>query len=321
MGGQISAMAFWPPHPSYGRRMPNLVMVDGLPCVEFPSGLTDKPSAHTHRLTVLMSHGNAEDIGQLRDWLNSMTTTWNVNFFAYDYEGYGLHQGKPSEASVFRDVEKAWRYLTVTCGIPPSRIVLLGRSLGSGPTVHLASKLFKDAMKQPGKRSRSCMGISPSRSSALPTGQADFDPPGGSAAVQTKALADPSCLASCQSARPSSPNLALCPAGMILVSPLTSAMKVVSPALSYALYPLDFFANGRKMHAIECPTLIIHGVEDDVVPASHGASLADESRMLWRHVDVPRCGHNDPELIDERVVAEFLRAVADGTAASQCRAR
>lgn len=59
----------------------------------------------------------------------------------YDYAGYGLATGKPSETNCYADIRAAYHHLTQKRNIPPNRILLFGRSLGSGPTLHLASSL------------------------------------------------------------------------------------------------------------------------------------------------------------------------------------
>ncbi len=43
------------------------------------------PSA---KFTILFSHGNATDIGYMRDHLMDLAQTLQVNVFAYDYCGY-----------------------------------------------------------------------------------------------------------------------------------------------------------------------------------------------------------------------------------------
>jgi pimeloyl-ACP methyl ester carboxylesterase len=94
------------------------------------------PSA---KYTILFSHGNAEDI---RDVFGDMVSMKNHGFsvLAYDYHGYGTSQGKPSEDNCYRDIDAAYDYLTGTLKVPASRILLLGRSVGSGPAVDLATR-------------------------------------------------------------------------------------------------------------------------------------------------------------------------------------
>ncbi|MBM0743732.1 alpha/beta hydrolase [Phormidium sp. CLA17] len=93
----------------------------------------------TATYTVLYSHGNAEDLGRIRQRLERLKNL-GVSVFAYDYRGYGTSQGKPSEQNAYQDIEAAYRYLTVTLGISPNRIILYGRSLGSGTSVEIASR-------------------------------------------------------------------------------------------------------------------------------------------------------------------------------------
>eukprot|EP00587_Corethron_hystrix_P010912 CAMPEP_0113303874 /NCGR_PEP_ID=MMETSP0010_2-20120614/4104_1 /TAXON_ID=216773 ORGANISM="Corethron hystrix, Strain 308" /NCGR_SAMPLE_ID=MMETSP0010_2 /ASSEMBLY_ACC=CAM_ASM_000155 /LENGTH=208 /DNA_ID=CAMNT_0000157935 /DNA_START=419 /DNA_END=1046 /DNA_ORIENTATION=- /assembly_acc=CAM_ASM_000155 len=67
-----------------------------------------------------------------------------VNIFSYEYDGYGINTGEPSEEKCIENVYAAFRYLTVEEGLKPYDIVLVGQSLGTGPTCHLASKLSGD---------------------------------------------------------------------------------------------------------------------------------------------------------------------------------
>lgn len=89
--------------------------------------------------TLLLSHGNAEDLGDDRFGLEELRRA-GFNVFAYDYEGYGTSDGKPSEQAAYRDENAAYDYLTATLGIPPQNIILYGRSVGSGPAVHIAAR-------------------------------------------------------------------------------------------------------------------------------------------------------------------------------------
>lgn len=54
--------------------------------------------------------------------------------------GYGLSTGKPSEKNCYADIDAAYEYLTGEAGIKPDSIILMGRSVGSGPSVDLASR-------------------------------------------------------------------------------------------------------------------------------------------------------------------------------------
>jgi abhydrolase domain-containing protein 17 len=128
-------MMFFPPSSSYG---------DGDLPVTFAEG-PDGRIALLHlvnpdaRLTILYSHGNAEDIGHLAPLLDDIRKH-GFNVLAYDYPGYGLSDGgPPGVENVTRAAEAVYRHAVVKLGISASAIVPLGRSVGSGPSVYLAA--------------------------------------------------------------------------------------------------------------------------------------------------------------------------------------
>jgi fermentation-respiration switch protein FrsA (DUF1100 family) len=92
------------------------------------------------RYTILYSHGNGEDLGYIEPTLR-LYLQKGYTVFAYDYPGYGTSKGSPSETSVIQAIDAAYRYLTQEIGIDPNQIIALGRSLGSGPSVNLASRM------------------------------------------------------------------------------------------------------------------------------------------------------------------------------------
>lgn len=128
-------MIFLPQPSSYqdSREIIKLTTADGvkISAVHLPN-----PSA---TYTMLYSHGNAEDLG---DSLPSLRELRDMGFavFSYDYRGYGTSQGTPTESNVYRDIDAAYNYLTQQLGVPPNRIIVYGRSVGSGPAVDLASR-------------------------------------------------------------------------------------------------------------------------------------------------------------------------------------
>lgn len=70
-----------------------------------------------------------------------LSNSLKTSVLCYDYSGYGLATGKPTESNVYADIRAAYTYLISERRVPPHRIVLFGRSLGSGPTVDLAASL------------------------------------------------------------------------------------------------------------------------------------------------------------------------------------
>src|SRR5215469_17202998 len=91
------------------------------------------------KFTLLASHGNAEDLGDDRFWLEELQHA-GFNILAYDYEGYGTSEGKPGEQGAYDDEDAAYEYLTATLHISPDKVIIFGRSVGSGPAVHLAAR-------------------------------------------------------------------------------------------------------------------------------------------------------------------------------------
>lgn len=89
--------------------------------------------------TILYSHGNAEDLGNIQFRLRQLQGL-GFAVFAYDYQGYGTSEGKPSTQGAYQDINAAYQYLTGPLKIPPGQIIVYGRSVGGGPSVDLASR-------------------------------------------------------------------------------------------------------------------------------------------------------------------------------------
>ncbi len=89
--------------------------------------------------TILYSHGNAEDLGQIRPRLKDLREI-GFSVFGYDYPGYGTSSGRPTVEGTYYAIKAAYNYLTQTLNIPPQNIIVYGRSVGGGPSVFLASR-------------------------------------------------------------------------------------------------------------------------------------------------------------------------------------
>ncbi|WPJ95062.1 alpha/beta fold hydrolase [Coraliomargarita algicola] len=88
---------------------------------------------------LLYSHGNGEDIGTARPFLQAFQAQ-GISVFAYDYPGYGTSSSGPSEAACYAAIEASFKYVASTLGYSPDQITLYGRSLGSGPSTWLAER-------------------------------------------------------------------------------------------------------------------------------------------------------------------------------------
>jgi hypothetical protein len=62
------------------------------------------------------------------------------NVLSFDYRGYGRSGGVPSEAGLYEDGFAAYNYV-IGLGVPTSRIILAGQSLGSAVAVELATRV------------------------------------------------------------------------------------------------------------------------------------------------------------------------------------
>ncbi|MFS8867853.1 alpha/beta hydrolase [Synechococcus sp. H65.1] len=130
---QSERLIFLPRPASYqdGDAILKLTTADGL---QISAVYLPNPAA---TYTLLYSHGNAEDLGDILPRLRKLQQG-GFSVLAYDYRGYGTSEGIPSEAGAYKDIEAAYAYLRDQ-GIPPGRILLYGRSVGGGPSVYLAA--------------------------------------------------------------------------------------------------------------------------------------------------------------------------------------
>jgi len=130
----LSDQQIFLPQPSSYRDGPEILKLKSANGKLISALYLPNPSA---AFTLLVSHGNAEDLGDDRPWLEDLRRS-GFSVFAYDYQGYGTSQGKPTEKTAYDDENAAYDYLTLTLKAPPDRIIIFGRSVGSGPAVHLA---------------------------------------------------------------------------------------------------------------------------------------------------------------------------------------
>ncbi|CAD7928080.1 unnamed protein product [Amoebophrya sp. A25] len=187
------------------------------------------------RDTLLFSHANAEDLGLCLGFGKELGVQLRVNVFVYDYCGYGVSTGEPSEDGLYACIEAAYDYLRFTCNIPWEHIILFGRSIGTGPTVYMASR-------------KPCRGV-------------------------------------------------------VLQAAMSSIFRIMFK-LRFTLWG-DQFANIDRVANIEAPTLIIHGLRDEIVPISHGVDLFSRLKRPVEPLWVDDADHNS--LSVDLVVARMRR--------------
>merc|ERR1712187_433086 len=195
------------------------------------------------KFTLLFSHVNAEDLGLLIQYFREVSHILEVNIFAYEYTGYGMSTGEPHEMAIYADIEAAFKYLRDIIGIPWTEVVLYGRSIGSGPSIHLAARTAVRAM--------------------------------------------------------------------VLQSPLLSIYRVALH--SRITMPGDMFANVDKIGQVRCPTYVVHGTKDEIIPFWHAEDLVNNCRkgVAYPPFIVENGGHNNLEIIARKPFydnfAQFLQ--------------
>lgn len=145
-----SRLIFHPELPS--RSLDTTPRAVGLPFEEVRLSTADGVSLHgwftphpRERGVILFSHGNAGNIAHRLDSLRIFHALgWSV--LIYDYRGYGLSTGAPSERGLYTDAMAAWRHLREVRGYRAEQIVLFGRSLGAAVAAELSTRVTPAAL-------------------------------------------------------------------------------------------------------------------------------------------------------------------------------
>ena len=95
------------------------------------------PGAEERRRAVLFLHGNAGNASHRLPNAAALAQLGS-DVLVLDYRGYGLSEGRPSEAGVYADARAGLAHLVNERGLPEERIVLFGRSLGGAIALDLA---------------------------------------------------------------------------------------------------------------------------------------------------------------------------------------
>jgi fermentation-respiration switch protein FrsA (DUF1100 family) len=94
---------------------------------------------------VIFAHGNAELIDF---WPHefSPVTALGIGVLLVEYPGYGRSEGSPTQKNITEAFVAAYDALVARKDVDPSRIILLGRSLGGGAVCALAAKRSSAAL-------------------------------------------------------------------------------------------------------------------------------------------------------------------------------
>ncbi|CAG5091504.1 Oidioi.mRNA.OKI2018_I69.PAR.g13080.t1.cds [Oikopleura dioica] len=93
-------------------------------------------SGENTKYTLLFSHGNAVDLGQMSSFFIGLGTRLKVNILSYDQSS-----GKPNESNLNKACGAAYEKLLEKYNVRPDQVILYGQSIGTVPTTDLATKV------------------------------------------------------------------------------------------------------------------------------------------------------------------------------------
>ncbi len=91
------------------------------------------------RATLLFSHGNGGNISHRLEKIKIFNGL-NLDVLIFDYRGYGMSRGSPSEKGLYLDAEAVYDCLVNEKKISPRKIIGYGESLGGAVIIDLAVK-------------------------------------------------------------------------------------------------------------------------------------------------------------------------------------
>ncbi|CUF60913.1 serine peptidase, putative [Bodo saltans] len=234
---------------------------------------------------VIYAHPNAVDVGIMLEEMSYFARKAQVSVLLWEYHGYGILQDdvdvvgsqsdapEPGEEVLLDGITAVYRYVVHDLQVPPSQIILMGRSIGSGPSTWLASQT----------------SIIASRVEAATGSQTSdvADDSDGSSHVQlaTQTILDSYVSGTAQmSLPPLRPPLLL-----FLQAPFASIVECVRSVLAQQrinlsfLQPLagmiiaDRFRNADRIASVDSHIVIQHGDQDSIVPYDHALRLVQSA--------------------------------------------
>ncbi|KAL3805364.1 hypothetical protein HJC23_009071 [Cyclotella cryptica] len=230
--------------------------------------------------TVLFSHGNAEDLGMMYKRMKDLALVLCVNVMAYDYTGYGLSicEAKEEEGT--------------DCG----EFVVDGNNSVNG-----VSKSGANAERNVPSENMIYRNIEAAYAYLTQTRNI---PPRNIILYGRSLGSGPSCYLAAKTAL-----MGESVGGLILHSPFLSVYKVVADVWGMDVRG-DMFNNEKRAGNVRCPTLIIHGKQDEVVPFWHAprllAAIPPEFRAHPFYVD--NLGHNH---IESKERSNYIQAITE----------
>ena len=105
-----------------------------------PFVFSESPNPKNQNL-IMYFHGNAEDATFSEQIISHVALNLNAHFTIIEYPGYGLYKdAEPTEQLICENAVLLYDFFVKKVGFKPDNIILIGRSMGSGPSVFLASE-------------------------------------------------------------------------------------------------------------------------------------------------------------------------------------
>ncbi|RNF09299.1 serine peptidase [Trypanosoma rangeli] len=99
----------------------------------------------TAKYIVIYAHTNAVDMAMMVGELSYFSKRASASVLLFEYTGYGISHGDTTETSMKEDMLSAYCYVARQLRVPPNRIVLMGRSIGTGPAAQLCAELQEES--------------------------------------------------------------------------------------------------------------------------------------------------------------------------------
>lgn len=92
----------------------------------------------SHQLpSILYFGGNSEEVSlNIEDFVRRIP----ANVILFNYRGYGLSDGRPSEANLKDDALRIYEYVVNRWNLDTPQIIIMGRSLGTGIAAYLSAR-------------------------------------------------------------------------------------------------------------------------------------------------------------------------------------
>lgn len=90
-------------------------------------------------LFIIHFHSNSVDASEIKSYAEKESCVYNTNYLILEFPRFGFAAGHPSEDALNHIAINVYNFVINVLHVPSNRIVLYGRSIGTGPSCFLAS--------------------------------------------------------------------------------------------------------------------------------------------------------------------------------------